>query len=129
MSALVDVGSPLRTVSALNAREAPLVRASRVKRERSATFAALASGPGWRVQRQLWRLLADGGRLVVTLTRVSRGELDDDNLRGALKAVRDEVASWLRIDDRDPRVRWAYAQERVQSFAVRIRIEQEADLG
>lgn len=50
--------------------------------------------------------------LTVTLTRVSPRELDDDNLRGALKAVRDGVASALRLDDRCPLVAWAYAQRR-----------------
>lgn len=48
--------------------------------------------------------------IVVTLTRHSAGTLDDDNLRGALKAVRDGVALVYRIDDADPRIEWRYDQ-------------------
>jgi hypothetical protein len=50
----------------------------------------------------------------VTLTRISPASrpLDDDNLRGALKNVRDAVAKWIGIDDGDDAVRYAYAQER-----------------
>lgn len=61
----------------------------------------------------------------VTLTRLAPSSgLDDDNLRGALKAVRDGVADALRIDDRDPRVTWEYEQRRSQprQWAVEIRI-------
>lgn len=53
---------------------------------------------------------------VVRLTRLSPGTLDDDNLRGALKAVRDGVADRLGVDDRDPRVTWEYAQERFKGL-------------
>lgn len=38
--------------------------------------------------------------------------LDDDNLRSALKAVRDGIAEKLGIDDRDPRVEWRYGQRK-----------------
>lgn len=31
---------------------------------------------------------------------------DDDNLAGALKPVRDELAEWLEVDDGDRRVLW-----------------------
>lgn len=49
----------------------------------------------------------------VTLTRVAPSNgLDSDNLQGGLKAVRDELAVWLGVDDRDPRVEWKYAQRR-----------------
>lgn len=59
----------------------------------------------------------------VLLTRVGPSNgLDDDNLRGALKGVRDAVAEWLRIDDRDPRVTWQYDQRRGKQWAVEILI-------
>lgn len=64
----------------------------------------------------------------VTLTRFAPSNgLDDDNLRGALKAVRDGVADALGIDDRDARVRWEYEQRRAKpkAWAVGIRIERE----
>lgn len=50
----------------------------------------------------------------VLLTRVAPSNgVDDDNLVGALKAVRDAVAAWLGVDDRHrDQVRYRYAQER-----------------
>lgn len=61
---------------------------------------------------------------VVLLTRIAPRELDDDNLRGALKAVRDGVADWLGVDDRDKRVRWEYGQAKggVKQYAVGVEI-------
>ena len=47
--------------------------------------------------------------LVVTIVRVGK-ELDDDNLQGACKGLRDAVAKSLAVDDRDKRVRWEYGQ-------------------
>ena len=39
--------------------------------------------------------------------------LDDDGLAGSLKGVRDEIARWLGVDDRDRMtVRYRYAQRR-----------------
>jgi hypothetical protein len=62
--------------------------------------------------------------VVVTITRVSPRLLDDDNLRGALKAVRDGIADALGVDDRDERVRWRYRQIRgtVKYHAVDVSI-------
>jgi hypothetical protein len=62
--------------------------------------------------------------VVVTLTRVGTGTrpLDDDNLRRALKAVRDVVAGWLGADDADPRIRWRYRERRDYTPAVVIEV-------
>lgn len=64
---------------------------------------------------------------VVTLTRIAPRELDDDNLTSSTKSVRDSVADRLGVDDRDPRVRWEYGQERggVREYAVRVEIRTE----
>lgn len=60
---------------------------------------------------------------VITLIRVSSGQLDDDNLAGAMKHVRDAVAEWCGCGDSpsDP-LTWEYAQEKCKrgSYAVRI---------
>lgn len=48
--------------------------------------------------------------VIVKLTRVGPRKLDDDNLAGSLKAVRDAIAAALGVDDRDPKVQWAYSQ-------------------
>ncbi len=69
--------------------------------------------------------------VVVKLTRIGTGNrpLDDDNLRRALKAVRDVVAAWLAVDDADPRVRWRYAERRGYSPAVVIDVRTRSDKG
>lgn len=48
--------------------------------------------------------------VIVTLTRVGPRRLDDDNLAGSLKGVRDAIAAALGVDDRDPKVQWVYGQ-------------------
>lgn len=61
----------------------------------------------------------------VKLTRVAPSNgLDDDNLRGALKSVRDGIADALGVDDRDPRVTWEYDQRRgkPREYAVEVEI-------
>lgn len=62
------------------------------------------------------------GLLRVTLTRQAPRLMDDDNSVSALKAVRDEVALLLRLDDGDERLRWVYAQ-RKGPWGVEIVIE------
>lgn len=47
----------------------------------------------------------------VLLVRVSSRKIrDDDNLIASFKAVRDQMASLLRVDDSDPDVRWVCRQ-------------------
>lgn len=86
---------PILTVSEANRRDHWRVRAKRAKSQRR-TAAVLVP--------------AFGLPCVVTLTRVASRALDDDNLRGAMKAVRDGIADRLGVDDRDARVAWQYAQ-------------------
>ena len=62
--------------------------------------------------------------VTVLLTRVSPRELDDDNLRGAFKAFRDGIADALGVDDRDPRVKWQYAQEKGKPQHAEIQIRE-----
>lgn len=64
--------------------------------------------------------------LRVTLTRISFGHIDSDNVWGALKHVRDAVAKWLGIDDRrDDLVEYLCRREKGPRgyHGVRIRIE------
>jgi hypothetical protein len=58
---------------------------------------------------------------VVTITRRSPGTLDDDNAVSSAKATRDAVATWLGVDDRDPRVAWEVRQERAP-WGVRVSV-------
>ena len=92
----------LRTGTGQNDREHWRAKAARVKAEREAT---------------LWTLLGaetPEPPCLVTLTRVAPSNgLDDDNLAGSLKAVRDEFARWVGVDDRKRDVvRYLYEQER-----------------
>lgn len=65
-------------------------------------------------------------RITVTLIRISAGELDSDAaLGGSMKAVRDGVADWLGLDDRDHRVEWLYGQQCCQRKQHGVRIEIE----
>ena len=99
---------PVMTVSEANRRDHWAVKAKRAKRHR---FVARALCPPAALP------------CVVRLTRLSAGTLDDDNLRGALKAVRDGCADRLGIDDRDPRVEWQYGQERAKGLMGAVRVE------
>ncbi len=65
--------------------------------------------------------------ITVTLTRISAGELDEhDNLRGAMKAVVDQIAEQYGIADKDKRIEWKYEQLTGprRYYAVRVRIEE-----
>jgi hypothetical protein len=58
----------------------------------------------------------------VRIIRIAPSRLDDDNLARAAKAVRDQLAEWLGVDDRDERVSWCVAQTKggVREYAVRV---------
>lgn len=111
---VVEVTLPLRTISEPNARGHWSTRAKRVKAHRTTALLAL---------RARVRELTLPAVVVLTRQAPSSG-LDDDNLRAALKAVRDGVADALGVDDRDPRVRWEYRQERAPRgrWAVCVRV-------
>jgi hypothetical protein len=46
----------------------------------------------------------------VTLIRVGKSAMDDDNLASCFKGMRDAVAKSLGVDDRDKRIKWEYGQ-------------------
>lgn len=103
---MTSIEIPLQTGRGLNGREHHMARHRRVKREREAVSWMLRGKP-------------PAAPLVVTLTRVSPSSgLDDDNLVGAMKACRDQIAQWLGIDDGDPSVQYRYAQQRADKWAV-----------
>lgn len=110
----VAIELPIKTVAGLNAREHWRTRAARVKRERTAACLGVRS-----LQHR------PALPVVVTLIRLSAGTLDDDNLQGAAKAIRDGVADAYGIADNDQRIQWRYSQERCArgSFGVRIYVE------
>lgn len=82
-----------------------------VSRQREAVAVALAPVA----------LLRDPRRVVIT--RESPGLLDTDNLAGACKAVRDEVAAWLGVTDAPGGpVEWVVQQLRAEGYGVRLEI-------
>jgi len=107
---MIDVTIPgLRLVSEANARGSWHGGATRAARQRS--IVAL-----------VFRTLRCAVPCNVRIVRIAPSRLDDDNLARAAKAVRDELASWLGVDDRDERVSWSVAQTKggVREYAVRI---------
>jgi len=124
MSFVVDV--PVRVHSEANRRDHFRAVAARKKQQRSLVSA------------ELWHhaLLHPVPRAPYVVQLIRRCPprskcRDSDNLRSALKAVRDAVAEHLDIDDNDLRpnsqARWEYAQEESPRHSVLIRItSQEA---
>lgn len=111
---------PIKTVGGMNAREHHFVRAARVKKERNAACL-------WVKCVMRWHSLP----CRVTLTRLSAGTLDFDNLVGSQKGVRDGVADALGVTDNHPGIEWRYAQERCHrgSYGVMIEITEAVPLG
>lgn len=103
--------------------ESPFAKNRRHQLQKEATSAALWSKIG-RLEGP--RLLAREGKLLVCMTRLGAKLLDDDNLAGALKHIRDATARWLGTDD-NPRasVRWYPAQEAHKRWRLRPRVRLE----
>jgi|GEM_PF-804038 len=111
---------PIRTPSCTNLREHWTKRAKRAKAHR--LVARL------KMEEKVERLDHPSmpAAVIVRLTRIAPRPLDDDNLRGALKAVRDGVADALAINDRDDRAMWLYDQRRGRPREHIVMIELEA---
>ncbi len=110
MSRLVWVEIPIALPSASNIHAHWRERHRRIKRQRLAVNLAFRSSiltPGLAAAGQA---LAAGSGLRVLLTRVSPRKLDSDNLQGAFKGVRDQVAEALALDDGSALWQWDYAQ-------------------
>ncbi len=62
------------------------------------------------------------GQLTVTITRHGPVPLDDDNLQGACKAVRDGIADSVGVDDGSDLYVWQYRQE-VGPYGVTVEVK------
>lgn len=102
---------PVRTVSESNAHEHWRVRQKRAKEQRAFAKMFVAGSP---------RLPMP---IMAKLSRVSPRLLDDDNLRGALKHVRDGIADAYGVDDRGPSIKWEYDQRKGKEAGVEVRFE------
>lgn len=77
-------------------------------------------------QRNATRLCMHGKAIpklpvVVTITRIGPRRLDGDNLAGACKYVRDEIARACGADDGNRSFRWRYRQ-RIGPYGVHVEI-------
>lgn len=105
---------------------AVMALADRVKRQRAATREVLMQRFGAHVPplSVVINGVVHPNEIVVRLTRISPGTLDSDGPDDALKNVRDEVAAWIGVDDRDPIVTWPRGeQEKGAPNVYRVRIE------
>lgn len=109
---VLTVTLPLRTGLGLNARQHWAKRSKGAKAERESARLLMPQHPV---------------PCTVLLTRVSPGTLDDDNLRGSLKAVRDGIAERLGVVDNSPLVRWEYAQQRARAWGVKVSVKAGID--
>lgn len=109
----IELEVPVRTRNESNVRKHWRGRYGRSKAARTKVSTLF---PKWKVE----------PCVRVTLTRVSAGELDTDGLQAALKAVRDEVARCMAVDDRTRLVEWIYRQERGDRGKPSVRILVEA---
>lgn len=105
-----DLQKPLP--SAANLREHWAVKAKRVEAQRKMTALRLKTqGLEWLAHAK--RILGNERmRVGCILTRVAPRQLDDDNLQSAFKALRDEVAAQVGIDDGSDRWHWEYHQRK-----------------
>ena len=72
--------------------------------------------------RMCWPGCNQRGPMVVTLTKLGGKKLDTDNLAGSMKAIRDQIAALLGIDDGDDRLTWQYGQSPGGEVGVRVEI-------
>lgn len=121
LSALI----PVRTVSEANQsrHEHWTHKRKRAKEHRDAAYFVLRSQEDGLMK--VKHHLLDNGIVRIRLTRIAPRELDDDNLRSALKHVRDGVTDALGLsDDRDPRLIWEYGQTKgkPKQYAVEVQL-------
>lgn len=113
---------PIRTVSAANERVHWSTKAKRVKAERELVRLVWRS-TGNRATRE-----AVAGKQVVRVSfvRVAPRLLDSDNLGGAIKGIRDQIADELGVSDGPHTgIEWTYGQTKGQpgEWAVAVEIE------
>ena len=60
--------------------------------------------------------------IIITMLRMGGRPMDDDNLAGAFKAVRDALAALLGVDDGNPGVAWKCRQTASAEPGVRVTI-------
>lgn len=107
----------LRLRSELNQRDHPMIVHNRKKGQQKAVAEhfALALQKAKAGKGEPLPELPVHVRLVRTYGANGKPMDDHDNLRSSLKAVVDEVARVLQVDDKDSRVSWSFDQRRVDT--------------
>lgn len=112
-----------------NTRLAAILKTREIATQRQAVSAALNT---WKARGTLAHLREKNPSdwWTVVLTRVAPRQLDDDNLAGRLKAVRDQVAQEMGINDRDRQRLLFVAEQRTgepKQHAVEIEVLPRVD--
>jgi hypothetical protein len=123
---LLSVEIPMQLVSTANQRLHWSAKARQTKNQRAATKLVMRSSAVRPRAYEVAGVLALGGQLVVTLTRLATRKLDSDNLAIAFKAVRDQIAEELGVDDGSDAIDWRYLQAKGLK-AIRIEISRAAE--
>jgi hypothetical protein len=115
----VVVRVPIRLVSEANTRENRFAKAARIAEQRRVTRLCLDAFS--------LRPPAPTPKLVVTIVRLLGPHAmrfdQGGNRQGAAKAVQDEIADWLGIDDRhEDLVRYDVLEQRAAAHGIRIEI-------
>ena len=107
---------PIRTVSEANSREHWRAKHKRAQSQRQVVKMVLYNH----------RFKLPGhDNYVVTLTRIAQRQLDGDNLQRSFKAIRDQVAVEIGVDDGSKRITWQYEQKKgaPKEYAVKVEVD------
>lgn len=110
---MISLDLEMELKSETNQREHWSKKARRVKAQREHVFWAFKAERPEKPELPVY----------VKLTRIAPRRFDDDNLRSAFKAVRDQVSEWLGVDDADSRVEWLYEDRKGAPKEKRVIIE------
>ncbi len=109
---MITLEIPIKTVSEANSREHWRVKNKRKQNQQAAVWFSLQSRSAFLPP-----------PILVTLERIGKRLLDDDNLASSFKGIRDMVAAFYCLDDGDTKaVRWKYSQSIGRDYAIRITI-------
>jgi hypothetical protein len=108
------IALPIRTESELNRRDHWAAAAARKKAQQREVEIGL---------KRLFSVFRVELPCVVRLTRIGAEILDDDNLASAFKAIRDQIAKLIKVDDGSDMVRWQYDQVADRRFGYGVKIE------
>jgi hypothetical protein len=116
--------APVRVESEMNRREHWTARKRRFDAQAAAVAVAVKPAEGFLSAVANW-INSRRGVVRVTLTRIGKRKCDSDNLAGGFKAVRDEIARLIGVDDGSDAFVWEYAQRTGGEYGVEIEIATE----